>query len=149
MAGMSTSRLGDLEGHPVHGLAKAPGGDQVQVIRGIVGLEHGRHGVEALHQQAHFVIDGKVQGPHQPLAAALPQPGGRGLKQGIGYLLVLDGLKKAPKAGTRAIVFVMQPVEVSRDAPHRLAIPVGQEILGFADFKEGPPALVQESALLG
>ena len=81
---VSALEVGILEGHPIHGLAEAPGGGQVQVVRGIVGLEHGRNGVEALHQQAHLVVDGEIEGPHQAVAAPLPQPAGPRRRTGPG-----------------------------------------------------------------
>ena len=112
-----------------------------------MGLEHGRNGVEALHQQSHLVIDGEIEGSHQALAAPLPQPGRGGLEQDLGYLLVLDGLKEAPKAGAGAVGLVIQPVVVGGDAAHRLPVPEGQEILGLADFKEGTSALIQKAPL--
>ena len=80
----------------------------------------------------------KLRGPTRAVAAPLPQPGRCGLEQGLGYLRVLDGLKEAPKAGAGAVVLIMEPVVVGGDAAHRFAVPEGQEILGLADFKEGP-----------
>src|SRR5208337_2969792 len=107
----------------------------------------GRNGVEALHQQAHLVVDGEIEGSHQAVAAPFPQPGRRGLEQGLGYLRFPDGLKEAPKAGAGAVVLIMEPVAVGGDAAHWLAVPEGQEKLSLADFKEGPRALIQKAAL--
>jgi hypothetical protein len=78
----------------------------------------------------------------------LPQPIGRGFKEGSCHLQVGDTFKKPEKAGYLIIMLIIEVVDVRRDAPGGLPLMERQEILGFAYLEERPVAGVQEFPLI-
>ena len=87
--------------------------------------------VEAIDQQAHFVIDGKAERTLDAAGAALLQPTASGFKQRGEDGGIIDGFEKAELANAIIITRAAELANLSRDAAHRPAILLGQKKFGL------------------
>jgi hypothetical protein len=71
----------------------------------------------------------------------LLQPGGSGLKKGLGHFVPLDALEKAKEPNVILMKSVMVVIDDGCDAPYRLSLLVGQ--------KKGDVGMLEEGVFLG
>src|SRR5262249_33556601 len=72
----------------------------------------------------------------------------RGREQGREDLGIVLGLDEAELAVVAALVLIPTAVDLGGDAPHRLSVAPGQEVLGLRVLEVGVLLLVQEVAAL-
>ena len=99
-------------------------------------LEDHRPELVALDQEPDLVVGGEVHRPEQPLAAARPQPLLGGGEQRLGDLAVVDRLEEAEHPVLAALVLVPAAVELGGDPADRLAVALGEEVLGLGVLEE-------------
>ena len=97
-----------------------------------------RRRVEAVHQEAAFVVDregGRARACVSKPAG--PAPVGGGVEEGVGDRLVVFALEEAEEADPVVVGLVVQAVADGGDAAHDLAGALGEEVFGLGVLEEG------------
>ena len=98
----------------------------------------------ALDQDADLVVGGEVHRAEDARAAVGGRPLGGGVEQGRGDRGVLDRLEEAEHRVAATLGLVPALVDLGGDPPDRLAVALGDEVLGLAVLEPGVLLAVEE-----
>jgi hypothetical protein len=98
--------------------------------------EDDRRALVALDQQAALVVGREVHRTDHPVAAAFAQPGLRRAKQCVRRLARVLAFEEAEHPPAVVLELVEAVVDVRGDAPDRLAVAPGEEVLGLGVLEE-------------
>ena len=90
----------------------------------VVGHHDRRRGIETVHQQSAFLVDGKVERSRGLFSPVLRQPALALRHQGAHYLRVVFTFEKAEMAGLYTVMAAVQLIDLGAYAAHRpVALP--------------------------
>jgi hypothetical protein len=107
-------------------------------------LEDHRPPLVALDQNADLIVGGEVHRAEQTAAPLAPCPLGGGAEQSGGHLGVVGRLEEAEHRVAATLVLIPAMVDLDRDAADRLAVALGEEVLGLAVLEVGVLLAVEE-----